>query len=199
MEIIKQSVELLWHTPNPEKEIESAGRTCYKSSSPLTDESASKFIKMIIKRGHTSVLEHSNASFRIVTCRAIGNEIVRHRIGCSYSQASTRYIDLIDNIQFIMPSGMNEESEDIWLDQLVSAESAYRKMRVAGASPEKARSVLPLCTATEIVMTANLRAWRHFLELRLASGAHPEIIALSKIILSKLFEISPSCFGEFNV
>ena len=80
MRIIKPTVELLSITPDAEKLIEKAGRTCYKSEDKITDDSAEKFCKMIQTRNHVSVLEHASATFRITTDRGVTHEIVRHRI-----------------------------------------------------------------------------------------------------------------------
>ena len=90
MQIIKPTVELLSITPDAEKLIEKAGRTCYKSEDKITDDSAEKFCKMIQTRNHMSVLEHVSATFIITTDRGVTHEIVRHRIA-AYSQESTRY------------------------------------------------------------------------------------------------------------
>ena len=90
MKIVNPSVELLWMTPEPEKMLEVAGRTCYKSEDKITPESSSKFIKGLIKSGHHAMIEHASASFRIITDRGITHEIVRHRLA-SYAQESTRY------------------------------------------------------------------------------------------------------------
>jgi thymidylate synthase (FAD) len=198
MKVVDQSVELLWSTPDPEIVIERSGRVCYMSESPLTSDSAKKFISKIINNQHLSVLEHASASFKIVTDRAIGNEVVRHRIA-SYSQTSTRYVDYVkgNDIEFIQPSGMTKEVFHVWRGSIVEAEARYFSMRAEGASPQIARSVLPLCTATTIIMTCNFREWMHFIELRTASTAHPEIREVANMILNKLVKISPSCFGHF--
>ena len=91
MKVIKPSVEIEpFDTSKTLKNIEKAGRTCYKSESKITEDSAGKFIKMIIKRGHESVLEHEKITVRVVCDRGVTHEIVRHRLG-SYSQESTRY------------------------------------------------------------------------------------------------------------
>ena len=111
MQIIKPTVELLSITPNAEKLIEKAGRTCYKSEDKITDDSAEKFCKMIQTRNHMSVLEHVSATFRITTDRGVTHEIVRHRIA-AYSQESTRYCNYSPNkkgIQFILPSWAPED------------------------------------------------------------------------------------------
>ena len=90
MKIVTPSVELLWITPDPERQIEAAGRTCYKSEDKATAASASDFCRRMRESGHHAMLEHAAAAFRIVTDRGITHEIVRHRLA-SYAQESTRY------------------------------------------------------------------------------------------------------------
>jgi len=87
-------------------DLEEAGRTCYKSEDRITKNSADDFIRMIIDRGHETVLEHASISVRIVCDRGVSHEIVRHRLA-SYSQESTRYCDYSGNgIQLIHPPGL---------------------------------------------------------------------------------------------
>jgi len=197
MNIVEPSAILLWCTDYPELTMEEAGRTCYKSDSKYTEESAAKFIEMILKRGHESVLEHASASFRITTDRGISHEIVRHRLA-SYSQESTRYCNygsekFGNSITVVKPSGIIDRKDfDFWQNAMLTAEKNYFDLLDRGFSPQVARSVLPTCLKTEIVMTANFREWRHFLKLRLASGAHPDIILIAKQICAILQEISPA-------
>lgn len=185
MRIGKQKVELL----NPQnyeeltEKIEIAGRVCYQSE-PKGDPE--KFIRMIIKRGHESVLEHGSLTFKIRTNRAIANEIVRHRLA-SYSQESTRYVKY-DDIEFIP----GEKLRDSNLEELLSkAEFAYKFLTDYGLKPEEARDVLPNATATSLVMTMNFRELRHFLKLRLDKAAHPQIRELAGMMLEILKEKYP--------
>ena len=105
MKIIKPSATFLSATPDAIKLIEQAGRTCYKSEDRITEESAEKFVKMLINRGHESVLEHASATLRLITDRGVTHELVRHRVGVAYSQESTRYCSYKDkDIEFIKPS-----------------------------------------------------------------------------------------------
>jgi len=182
MKIVEQSVEYITGTPFALCGIEIAGRTCYKSEDKITEDSAEKFVRMIVKRGHDSVLEHASATFRIITDRGISHEIVRHRIGCSYSQESTRYVKYDGDMEFIRPPGMNSAQTNHWDMTCRECEDGYLEMIRFGAAPQIARSVLPNCLKTEIVMTANFRAWRHFLKLRMAKAAHPQIREVAGMI-----------------
>lgn len=185
MRIRKQKVELL----NPQsyeeltEKIEIAGRVCYQSE-PKGDPE--KFIRMIIKRGHESVLEHGSLTFKLRTNRAIANEIVRHRLA-SYSQESTRYVKY-DDIEFI-PGERLKGSYAV--DMLSRLEDAYRFLINQEFKPEEARDILPNATATTLVMTMNFRELRHFLKLRLDKAAHPQIRELAGMILEILKEKYP--------
>lgn len=170
--------------------IEQAGRLCYKSESKNTLEDAERFIRHLLTRGHESVIEHQSLTFRFTTDRAIANEIVRHRIA-SYSQVSTRYFRYQDDIPFIRQFDEDDPNYDVWVTACENAEKSYRQLLEKKATPEFARSVLPLCTETELYMTANLREWRHFLKLRMAKGAHPIIRELSRMIYEILKEKLP--------
>lgn len=176
MKIVEQKVELT--SPFSENDalrrIEAAGRTCYKSEDKITPDSARRFVKALIRNGHDSVLEHVSVSFRIICDRGTSHEIVRSRLA-SYSQESTRYCCYSDGLQVIEPPGLDAHAQLIWLDALRIAERAYNVLIKNGYKPEIARSVLPTCLKTELVMTANLREWRHFLKLRLSHRAHPQI------------------------
>lgn len=185
MRIGKQKVELL----NPQsyeeltEKIEIAGRVCYQSE-PKGDPE--KFIGMIIKRGHESVLEHGSLTFKVRTNRAIANEIVRHRLA-SYSQESTRYVKY-DDIEFIPGDRLGESYSE---DMLTRIEEAYNFLIGQEFKPEEARDILPNATATTLVMTMNFRELRHFLKLRLDKAAHPQIRELAGMILGILKEKYP--------
>ncbi len=200
MKIVSPNASLLWVTPNALQVIEAAGRVCYKSENNISDNSASDFIGKIIKRGHESVIEHASAAFKIITDRGITHEIVRHRIA-SFSQESTRYCnyskDKFDNeISVIEPPEMNDATRKSWVTACQTAETEYFNMLAAGATPQIARSVLPTCLKSEIIMTCNFREWRHFLKLRLANGAHPQIIQIAEIIKNELYSKYPEIFSN---
>ncbi len=200
MKIIEQSVKLEWITPDALKIIEAAGRICYKSENNITDNSASNFVNKIINSGHEAVIEHASASFRIFTDRGITHEIVRHRIA-SFCQESTRYCnyanDKFDNeISVIEPPEMNTQSRQIWIEACNHAEKNYFSLLNSGASPQIARSVLPTCLKSEIIMTCNFREWRHFLKLRLAKGAHPQIVIIAQMIKDILINHYPEIFSD---
>jgi len=202
MKIVKPSVEMLWITPDPERQVEAAGRTCYKSEGKITDDSARDFARRMRASGHHAMIEHGVASFRIVTDRGITHEIVRHRLA-SYAQESTRYCnysqDKFDNqCSFIEPPGMSVFARDAWADSCLQAEKNYFQMLNYGESPQIARSVLPNCLKTEIVMMANLREWRHFIKLRGSKAAHPQIRPIAYAIWKELMQHAPSLFEDLE-
>ena len=196
MKIVDQSVELLWITTNPEKQIEIAGRTCYKSEDRITHDSAGRFVAMLRDSGHHAMLEHAVASFKIITDRGISHEIVRHRIA-SYAQESTRYCNYRkekfgNECTFIQPPDLSYGQTIAWRNACRYAESFYFELLDAGCSPQIARSVLPNCLKTEIVMTANLREWRHFIKLRSSKAAHPQIQVIANLIKEILLQYAPN-------
>lgn len=187
MRIGKQKVELLYPQSYEEltEKIEIAGRVCYQSE-PKGYPENEKFIRMIIKRGHESVLEHGSLTFKVRTNRAIANEIVRHRLA-SYSQESTRYVKY-DDIEFIPGDRLDGSFEE---DMLIRIEYTYQILIARGLKPEEARDILPNATATTLVMTMNFRELRHFLKLRLDKAAHPQIRDLAGMILEILKDKYP--------
>lgn len=186
------------------KRIEKAGRTCYKSEDRITAESAKVFVRTLIERGHESVLEHASITVRFVCDRGISHEIVRHRLA-SYSQESTRYCnygnDRFGNqITFIKPCFLEEGTGGykLWKQAMFIAEKEYFELLNWGCTLQGARSVLPNSVKTEIVMTANLREWRHFLKLRTATAAHPQMRELTVPLLKELQERIPVVFDDIQ-
>lgn len=221
MKIIEQSfkIEGLLNGTEIIKAIEAAGRTCYKSEEAITRDSAKAFVAKIIKSGHHSVLEHQSLSVRMVTNRGVSHEIVRHRIA-SYSQESTRYCNYSkdkfgNEITVILPVWFKEEWREYsepgavtdsprwlefltWLNCNTAIEKAYFKSLVQGSAPQEARDLLPNALKTEIVMTANMREWRHFFTLRAAPAAHPQMRELATDMLAHFKERIPVIFDNIN-
>ena len=182
------------------KKLEAAGRTCYKSENKMTEDSAANFVRNLIKRGHESVLEHVSITVRIITDRGISHEIVRHRLA-SYSQESTRYCNYKDKeIEFVLPYDIDPETKifDYWKLSCQASETDYKVLIAEGVAPQTARSVLPNCLKTELVMTCNLREWRHFFKMRCASGAHPDMKYLATIMLHDFQEKIPVVFDDIE-
>ena len=220
MKIIDPYVELESEINGEEilKKIEKIGRVCYKSEDRITDKSAKRFIESLLKRGHESVIEHVSLSVRIVCDRGVTHEIVRHRVA-SYSQESTRYCNYSkgefgNELTFIKPCYFentdNEEinnitynrlsynNYEIWALTCGDIEENYFEMLENGATPEQARSILPNSLKTEIVMTMNLREWRHFLKLRTSKAAHPQMRQVANMILTMFKEKIPVIFDDIE-
>lgn len=182
------------------KKLEAAGRTCYKSENKMTEDSAANFVRNLIKRGHESVLEHVSITVRIITDRGISHEIVRHRLA-SYSQESTRFCNYKDKeIEFVLPYDIDPETKifDYWKLSCQASETDYKVLIAEGVAPQTARSVLPNCLKTELVMTCNLREWRHFFKMRCAPGAHPDMKYLATIMLHDFQEKIPVVFDDIE-
>lgn len=184
------------------RNIEQYGRVCYKSEGLITAGSAAPFIQRVIKSGHESVIEHEKITVKIICDRGVTHEIVRHRIA-SYSQESTRYCNYSQDkfgneLTFIKPCFWNEGSREysIWVKQMQESEISYIALINAGASPEQARSILPNSLKTEIVVTMNLREWRHFFFLRTSSKAHPQMREIAIPLLKEMQELLPPVFGD---
>lgn len=194
--------------------IEMAGRTCYKSEKKITPESAEKFVRMILKCGHESVIEHMSASVRFITNRGVTHELVRHRL-CAFSQESTRYVNYSGSeIEYIRPVWLPElplgvyhvcDTENLshpanyWIMSMLESERSYYNMISHDWRPELAREVLPNSLKTEIVVTANLREWRHIFKLRTSPAAHPQMRDLMRSCLSGFKEAVPVLFDDINI
>lgn len=206
MKIIEPSITLETQATQEDilKHIEKAGRVCYKSEDNIKEDSAAKFVAGILRRGHESVIEHYSLTVRIVCDRGVTHEIVRHRLA-SYSQESTRYCNYTgdkfgNEITVIKPCYWEEGSEEFanWKRAMLYAEEYYFRLINNGATPQEARSVLPNSLKTEIVMTANLREWRHFLKLRTSKAAHPQMREIAGMILREFSARYPIIFGDIT-
>ncbi len=212
MLLVKPSAKIMFINTESLRLIESAGRTCYKSEDRITSGSHIEFAKMILKRGHDSVIEHATATVRFICDRGVSHEIVRHRLA-SYSQESTRYCDYAGgHVAFVIPPwcenvavgrydeylATGDDAENDWLNAMWNIESIYRDLRAKGWKPEQARSVLPNSLKTEVVMTANFREWRHFFKLRTSSAAHPQMREVAIPLLVEMQTKIPVIFDDLG-
>lgn len=212
MKFIEQSFEIL--TPNYSREevlkqIELAARTCYKSENRICEGSASKLVSKLVQLGHEAMLEHGpSLSVRFITDRGVTHELVRHRVA-SFAQESTRYVKYGEDMEFIVPVWLPAQDKEIlisgkyeFLSYPVSAfvmaiklaSLSYTELMKAGLKAQEARAVLPNSLKTEIVVTANLREWKHIFELRCSKAAHPQIRDLMLPLLKYMSEILPEIF-----
>lgn len=200
-------------------QIERAARTCYKGADSQSVEARNKFIANLVKSGHEAMLEHAFITVKFRTDRGVSHEIVRHR-EASYAQESTRYCNYskekFGNELTFMSIGdalaTDEKTKEldvdagakilvVWYDACKYAEKCYMKMLQLGATPQIARSVLNNSVQTELVMTANIREWRHVLKLRAAGTTgkpHPQMKELMMPLLDEFAEIMPELFGDIK-
>lgn len=217
MKIISPSHEILDMPDGAEilKRIETAGRTCYKSEDKITADSAARFVRGVIKSGHHSVIEHVNVSVKFICDRGVMAELTRHRLA-AFSIESTRYcnyakdkfgkeITVIKPPWVFIPCGSYAQRQDerlgrnlmdlAWYNAMFDAELSYFRL-LEQWKPEQARSVLPNSLKTEVVMTANLREWRHVLNLRCSKPAHPQIRELMLPLLEEFHSRIPVVFDD---
>lgn len=190
------------------KKIEQVARTCYKSEGKIKDGSAEKMVAALIKSGHEAMLEHASVTVKFVVDRGISHELVRHRLA-SFAQESTRYCnyskdDFGSEITFIIPDYLEYKSEgwNTWKQSMKQAEDAYFKLLDIGLTPQEARAVLPNSLKTEVVMTANLREWRHFFKLRALGTTgkpHPQMLEVTIPLLEDMKNLIPVVFDDLVV
>ena len=183
--------------------IADAARTCYKSTG--TDDAT--LVAQLVRSGHEAMLEHYSISVRFVVDRGVSHEIVRHRMA-SYAQESTRYCNygkgkFGGEISVICPKEIKNDKirAEAWEAACGMGERIYLALIGDHVPPELARSVLPHALATEIVMTANLREWRHFLALRAVGTTgkpHPQIRQVALPLLHELANWLPEVFGDLD-
>ena len=210
MRLIKPYAEICKDFDGEEmlKKIERVARTCYKSEGKIKDGSARKMVAGLIKSGHDAMLEHASVTVKFVVDRGISHELVRHRMA-SFAQEYTRYCNYIKDdfgseITFIVPKYLDGESAayDAWKDTMKYCEDAYFKLLDIGLTPQEARAVLPNSTKTEVVMTANLREWRHFFKLRALGTTgkpHPQMLEVTIPLLEDFKRAIPVVFDDLIV
>ncbi|MBA3658196.1 MAG: FAD-dependent thymidylate synthase [Gemmatimonadales bacterium] len=199
-----------------ERLAEFAGRLCYMSQHNPAGRTTAEYLGNILKQGHGSVFEHATYVMLIEgISRSCSHELVRHRAGFGFSQLSQRYVDE-SHAAFVMPPAIQGEGalEQAWERQVAAAQAAYvaaveqlmtRYASVESAvhrrkmAREAARSVLPNATEVKIVVSANVRAWRTMLELRLGEGAELEIRRMAVACLRVLEGESPALFADFKI
>ena len=193
-------VKLLFITPDAEKLIETAGRTSYLSFNKQEEGTEKAFIRMLIKNGHLSALEHAYATFRISgVSKAFTHQLVRHRL-CSFTQQSQRYIDE-GNFNYIEPDSIkgNPIAHSIFIKFIEKARNVYLELQRLGIKNEDARFTLPNAVESQIIVTANLREWRHIIELRGSLEAQWEIRRVVIEIVKILKQHVSTVFEDFEI
>ena len=190
------------------EKIEKVARTCYKSEGKIQEGSAAKMVASLIKSGHEAMLEHVSITVKFVVDRGISHELVRHRLA-SFAQESTRYCnyskdDFGSEITFIIPEYLDYKSAgwNTWKETMKACEDSYFKLLDIGLTPQEARAVLPNSLKTEVVMTANLREWRHFFKLRAlgtTGNPHPQMLEVTVPLLEDFKQMIPVVFDDLVV
>ncbi|WP_116141510.1 FAD-dependent thymidylate synthase [Trinickia diaoshuihuensis] len=204
--------------PAAQKLIEFAGRICYMAfgsrQSPRTNK---QYVENLIEQGHESVLEHASASLLFTgISRGLSHQLVRHRVGFSYSQLSQQYVGAEESA-FAMPPGIGAdvEASAIWADAVARSRESYRKLverleqsNVGNHLTRKersrfirsaSRSVLPEATSTALVMTGNMRAWRNFLQARGNIAGDYEMTQACVEVFGLVSAVAPACFGDMQI
>lgn len=186
------------------KKIEQIARKCYQSFDKIGEGTDIRMCKMLTGRKHWPMFDHRVVSVSVICDRGVSHEIVRHRIA-AYAQESTRYCNYSKdkfsneiNVIDIAPHLKNAGSFDIWLDAMEHSQDAYNALILNSESPEIARSVLPNSLKTEIVMTLDLTAWRHFFTLRTAKAAHPQMREIARPMLDEFKRLIPVIFDDIG-
>jgi len=199
---------------------EMGGRVCYMAFGAKQGRRTNKeYLGNILNQRHGSVLEHAVWTFLITgVSRSLTHELIRHRAGWAFSQLSQRYVDEAET-DFVEPAiiAADPDLHERWLEAIEAGRRSYMALsasladRLKAGHPElsatarrkaarqAARSVLPNATETKIVVTANGRALRHFIELRGSEDAEPEIRALAVCLLRALQAEAPNMFGDFTL
>ena len=206
MKIISPSFEILTPLDGQAilKHIELCGRVCYKSEDKITDTSAAAFVAGIIKRGHEAVLEHYDITVKFICDRGVSHELVRHRLAPTVKKApataTTPKTDLRRNHCHLALFSVKREHRHAALGVgLPPGGGVLFQHAHLCCTPQEARSVLPNSLKTEVVMTANLREWRHFFKLRTAPAAHPQMRELAIPLLRRMQEMVPVVFDDLEV
>ena len=186
------------------KNIERACRTCYRSEGLITEDSYKKLLNNCINRGHESVLEHEKITIRMTCDIGVYKDLTRHRFG-SFSIESTRYCnygkDKFDNeIKFIEPCNIDRGTVEYahWLNVMQVIDNTYNELSRIGCTPDQMRMILPHSTAAQVTMTANIREWRHILDLRTKKMTHPSIRQLLIPLLLKFKSDMPELFDSIE-
>ena len=220
MNLIDQNVKVIYPRSLEDgiaelKDIETAGRNCWRSEEKITDDSYQSFIASLRKRGHESPIEFANIKLALLTSRDVLAEITRHRLA-SFCVESQRYVNESKDeggIKFIKPLfympfdehynwSISEERNAVyvasreWEDAMRQAEEQYNALIAYGAKNQDARKVLPNSTACLIMMACNLRELLHIYALRSSSAAYPEMRELMRLLKIEVDKVYPGFLPE---
>lgn len=196
-------VQLMQHTPNPQRVVAMAARLCYSPvgaeelAETMTDKQVENLLKKIVELGHTSTLEHVTFTFAIEgVSRVLTHQLVRHRIA-SYSQQSQRYVSEHD-FEYIVPKTIaaNEEALAKFEALMQTVRQTYDDLVALGVDKEDARYSLTNATETKIVVTMNARSLQNFFNLRCCQRAQWEIREMARLMLIEVKKVAPILFTK---
>lgn len=182
------------------RKIEWCGRISHRSEDAQTPESWERFIRaVVLQHGDWSIVEHASVTVDMLVDRGITHEVVRHRL-FAFTQESTRFVNYEKKMpaSFIKPEGLSVEADYHWTKMIDACESSYRSMLGHGCTPQIARSVFPNALASRILITGNLRNWRHFLLMRTTREAHPQMRQATIPLLAEFKENIPILFDDIE-
>ena len=202
---IQPSVHLLDYTEKPERQVAVGARNCYSNKTPneltqdLSETEVESLVKKILDLGHYSVLEHTKFTFGIICSRVTSHQIVRKRIGFSYSQKSERYVDS-SGFRVIVPPSIKNNAGAFkkFNNHMINSKELYKELRQQEIPKEDARFLLPR-VATDIVLTANARALYDYFEVRCCQRTQWEHRAIANLMLKKVKEVAPLLFSRAGV
>lgn len=180
------------------RKIEWVGRISHRSEEAQSESSWEKFIQaVVIGHGDWSIVEHASVTVDFYVDRGVTHELVRHRL-FAFTQESTRFVNYEKKMpaSFVKPLDMTIEQESAWYAGIEEAERFYRAMIAAGAAPQIARGVLPNSLASRIVVTGNLRNWRHFLTMRTTKETHPQMREVTLPLLEEFQRKIPILYAD---
>ena len=189
------NIELLAITDDPEAIIEQAARTCYQSNDRAGGDNTAKLLGKLLASGHDTPFEHAYATFRISGCsRAMTHQLVRHRL-MSASQRSQRYVSE-KAFEYVTPPSIAKSYKEEYETDMATIQELYAKWKSRKIKNEDARFVLPNACATEIVISANFREFRHIFTMRCDKHAQWEIQEAAREMLVILYEKAPAVFDD---
>ncbi|HBP51044.1 MAG: Thymidylate synthase ThyX [Candidatus Shapirobacteria bacterium GW2011_GWE1_38_10] len=197
-------VKLLSYTKDPEQVVVAAIRQCYAAvgakelKKKIDKETRQRLIKQVLASGHTSTLEHASFTFGIEGISRVSEiQLIRHRVGCSYSIQSGRYVKR-GEAKFAIPVSIQNDKEILpkYKKILKEVQGLYNEMTDKGIKAEDARYLQPQSLQTKIVVTMNARALLHFLELRCCKRAQWEIQQLANLMLREVRKVAPIIFEK---
>jgi len=182
------------------KHIEWCARISHRSEEAATEDSYDRFLRsVVLQHGDWSVVEHASVSVDFYVDRGITHELVRHRL-FAFTQESTRFVNYEKKMppSFVQPTGFDEEQEALWCASIDRIEDSYRRLILSGIAPQIARSVFPNALASRIIITGNLRNWRHFLLMRTTKEAHPQMREVTIPLLDQFKTTIPILYEDIE-